>query len=371
MSQILAQDSNDIIRPVLCDTTGKLQIDLTGADGTASSSNQELQLAQETATATSVDSIDTKTPSQYGNSQVLLTSAGGTAVKADSDCLIQADLENRKGWQLTNPVVNTKFNLYYFNGAQETITLGDVQSIYAVGAVNVNSETNSVPFFHIYTKPTGFNDAGLWYHSKIDYLYNNDNTIGIGEDCVFYGEGEPSRKFSERKIQFNNKVVNGEGLPAEEVLYMVCASHSGATVNSKNITLNTLGFNTALLARNLNLTTATSVEVDGIRSSGSQLNWTIGSNGTTGYSNEILMGTHTRIAFYGDTTNTVNGWFRIEYSQDGTNWFQGSEENAKVVIVNATGTFYDEEIVTPPRVRLVRTNTTNNTETVNLYWTQL
>ena len=58
MSQILAQDSNDIIRPVLCDTTGKLQIDLTGADGTASSSNQELQLAQETLTATNTLAID-------------------------------------------------------------------------------------------------------------------------------------------------------------------------------------------------------------------------------------------------------------------------------------------------------------------------
>tara|TARA_R110000772_G_scaffold70256_1_gene154644 strand:- start:6043 stop:6969 length:927 start_codon:yes stop_codon:yes gene_type:complete len=60
MSQILAQDSNDIIRPVLCDTTGKLQIDLTGADGTASSSNQELQLAQETLTATNTLAIDGK-----------------------------------------------------------------------------------------------------------------------------------------------------------------------------------------------------------------------------------------------------------------------------------------------------------------------
>ena len=38
------------------------------------------------------------------------------------------------------------------------------------------------------------------------------------------------------------------------------------------------------------------VEVDGIRSSGSQIGWTI-ANGATGYSNAILMETHTRIAF--------------------------------------------------------------------------
>ena len=111
------------------------------------------------------------------------------------------------------------------------------------------------------------------------------------------------------------------------------------------------------------------VEVDGIRSSGSQT-WTIGA-GATVTSTEIDMGTHTRIAFYGNTNNTVNLWIRLEYSQDGTNWFQGSEENAKVVIVSATGTFYDEEIVTPPSVRLWRKNTTGATETINLYWTQL
>ena len=242
---------------LLCDALGKLQVDVVGGvGGDATAANQALQIIQETATALSVDSIDTKTPSKNGNSQVLLTSAGGTAVKADTTCVVEADVEGRVGWQLTNPVAATKFNLYYFNGAQETITLGDVQSIYAVGAVNVNSETSSVPFFHIYTKPTGVGDQQPWYHSKIDYNYDNDNTIGIGEECVFYGEGEPSTKFSQRKIQFNDKVVNGDGLPAEEVLYMVCASNSGATVDSKNITLNTLGFNTGLLARNLHLETA-------------------------------------------------------------------------------------------------------------------
>jgi hypothetical protein len=107
-----------------------------------------------------------------------------------------------------------------------------------------------------------------------------------------------------------------------------------------------------------------------VRANGKQLAWTIGA-GATSTSTEIDMGTHTRIAFYGDTNNTTNLWIRIEYSQDGTNWFQGSEENAKLVIVSATGNFYDEEIVTPPRVRLWRKNTTNATETINLYWTIL
>ena len=202
---------------------------------------------------TDLESIDTKTPSQYGNSQVLLTSAGGAAVIADSSCVIQKDSENRKGWNMSNSG-GGKFNLYFFSGANEIMTLGELKSIYAVGAINLNTETSSVPFFHVYTKPTGVNDVS-WYHSKIDYLYNKDNTIGIGEECLFYGGEEPSKKFSERKIQFNNKIVNGEGLDSEEILTIACSSNSGATINAVNITLNKLGFNTDLLARNLNLET--------------------------------------------------------------------------------------------------------------------
>ena len=112
------------------------------------------------------------------------------------------------------------------------------------------------------------------------------------------------------------------------------------------------------------------VEVDGIRSSSNQLAWTI-ATGTTGHSTEIDMGTHTRIAFYGETDNTIDANIRFEYSQDGTNWFRGSDANAKIVVISATGNFYDEERVTPPRVRLSRSNTSGVSENINLYWTQL
>ena len=202
---------------------------------------------------TAVENIEAQKLDKDGFSQVLLSSAGGTAVKADTTCVVQNDPENRDGWNLTNSVAGTKFNLYYFNGAQETMTLGDINSVYFKGFINVNTETNSMPFIHIYTKPTGVGDQQPWYHSKIDYLYNNDNTIGIGEECIFYGEGLPTTKFNNRKIQLNNKVVNGDGLPSEEVLYLAVSSDSSATINAMNVTLNILGFNTSSIIRNLNL----------------------------------------------------------------------------------------------------------------------
>ena len=184
---------------------------------------------------------EAKTLNANGYAQVLLTSAGGTAVKADTTCVVQQDPEHREGWNLTNSVAGTKFNLYYFTGNQEAITLGEILSVYFKGFINNNSEIPSIPFFHIYTKPTGVGDAGPWYHSKIDYEYAFDNTIGIGEECIFYGGEVPKTKFNNRQIAFNNKTVTGEGFDNEEVLYLVVSSNSGATQDAVNVTINLMG----------------------------------------------------------------------------------------------------------------------------------
>ena len=207
------------------------------------------------ATATKQDTQIAQTLVQDGFSQVLLTSAGGTAIKADTTALVQNDLENREGWNVVNNVAGTKFNFYFFGGANEVITLGQVQSVYWKGFVNVNTEFSSMPFIHIYTKPTGIGDAGPFYHSKITYEYNNDNTIGIGEECVYYGKATPSTPFNNRKVALNNVITEGDGGDAEEVLYMVVASNSIAAQDAVNNTINLMGFNTALVKRNLVLAT--------------------------------------------------------------------------------------------------------------------
>jgi hypothetical protein len=111
------------------------------------------------------------------------------------------------------------------------------------------------------------------------------------------------------------------------------------------------------------------VQIDGVRSSSSET--IVIPDGTTGTSSEIMMGTFTRIAFYGDTDNTTNTNIFIEYSQDGTNWYRGAGDNAKIIIVGATGNFYDEEHITPPRVRLSRPNTSGASETLELKYTLL
>lgn len=110
-------------------------------------------------------------------------------------------------------------------------------------------------------------------------------------------------------------------------------------------------------------------QVDGARVNGSET-LTI-ADGDTGTSSEIQMGTHKFIAFYGDTDNTTNTNIFIEYSQDGTNWYRGAGDNAKIIIVSSTGNFYDEEHITAPRVRISRPNTSGALETLELKYTQL
>lgn len=447
-----------------------------------------------------------------GYAQVLLDSSAGAAVLADSTITPEIDPEGRGGWCFANSVAGTKYNLYYFNGAEEPLALGDVSSVYSKMYIDQKPDNSVMPFFQIYTKPTGVGDAGPFYHSRITYQYDaSDGVVGIGESMIFYAINEPKKAWSERKLQFTSKSVLGDGLPDEEVLYLVVGSNSAATTGGVRHCVNLLGFNSGSgIQRNLNLKTSEStdstglateakqdtqitelqiiaadttntaantlstavdvsgingkitsgndttlsaaqqvlvygevtsgpgtgelhpihitnagdveveiadfvkgqelmadsfpvvlasdqstldtkligedfgavervircdnngkliVQVDGIRSSGSQ---TIAiPNGTTGFSSSIPMQTHTRIAFYGDTDNSVNTNIFIEYSQDEVNWFRGAGDNAKIIIVSATGNFYDEEHITPPFVRLSRPNTSGSAETLELYYTLL
>ena len=196
-----------------------------------------------------------------GNSQVLLGAPGGTAVLADSTILPIADPDKREGWLFENTVPGSKYNLYFFGGTQEILTLGNVASLWVKMYIDAKPDNSVMPFLQIYTKPTGVGDAGAFYHSRITYKFV-EGTVGIGEEMVFYAINIPSRGFSNRKLQLANKIVLGDGLDAEEVLYMVVASDTTATTGGVRHCINQLGFNTVslpVITRSLNLTTEQAV----------------------------------------------------------------------------------------------------------------
>ena len=200
-----------------------------------------------------------------GFAQVLLDSSAATAVLADSTISAEVDPEGRGGWCFTNSVAGSKYNLYYFNGAEELITLGDVSSVYTKMYIDQRPDISVMPFFNIYTKPTGIGDAGPFFHSRITYEMNaSDGVVGIGESMIFYAINEPKKAWSERKLQFTTKSVLGDGLADEEVLYMVVGSNSGATTGGVRHCVNMAGFNSGSgIQRNLNLKTSASTDSTG------------------------------------------------------------------------------------------------------------
>ena len=189
--------------------------------------------------------LETYNIDKNGSAQALLGTAGATAILGDSTITPTADPEGRDGWNFVNSVAATKFNLYYFNGNQEIITLEKISSVFAKVYINNFASLSGAPFFHIYTKPQGAGDAGAFYRSRIDYEIDSSVIVGIGEQVILWGENLPNTPCNNRLIQLKTKTTNGPALGTEEILYITLSTNSSATINEKNITVSSMGFNTS------------------------------------------------------------------------------------------------------------------------------
>ena len=200
--------------------------------------------------------INLKHKTRYGKSQILFENR--EPIVADSSGSFTRDTNERDGWYYTNTDGGDKFNLYYFDGLQENIKLKDIRSLWTRMTID-NYQTNpgNIPFFVIYTKPTGVGDTGPFYHSRISYEFSSDQHIGIGEECVFYALEQPRESLDNRKVIFNLKNVLGDGLPDEEVFLISLQSNSGASSGQVQVLIDTLGFEATIpnarIHRNLNL----------------------------------------------------------------------------------------------------------------------
>jgi len=92
--------------------------------------------------------------------------------------------------------------------------------------------------------------------------------------------------------------------------------------------------------------------------------------GTTQKSATVNMSNYQYLAIFGTTDNTFNKNITIEYSHDDVNWYAGSEENSKVVIVNTTGEFYEQNRIITRYVRISRPNGSGSTETITINFTR-
>lgn len=183
--------------------------------------------------------------SVLSNSQVKLTSASGIAVYADSSPPPTSDLNGRDGWLFTKSSGTQKFNYYLWSQGSYPLRLQDLRSVFMCGSVDTYSNSSSVPFIVIYTKPTGSGDAQPWYHSRISYSIDEpSNIIMLGEKVQFFSHMvRPSDNYGYRQIALATQIKDGDCLPNEEILYITLQSDSAAA-DFTQILISDFGFET-------------------------------------------------------------------------------------------------------------------------------
>jgi hypothetical protein len=183
--------------------------------------------------------------SVLSNSQVKLTSASGIAVYADSNPPPTADLNGRDGWLFTKSSGTQKFNYYLWSQGSYPLRLQDLRSVFMCGSVDTYSNSSSVPFIVIYTKPTGSGDAQPWYHSRISYSIDEpSNIIMLGEKVQFFSHMvRPADNYGYRQIALATQIKDGDCLPNEEILYITLQSDSAAA-DFTQILISDFGFET-------------------------------------------------------------------------------------------------------------------------------
>lgn len=89
-------------------------------------------------------------------------------------------------------------------------------------------------------------------------------------------------------------------------------------------------------------------------------------------SQTIPMGDNQYASFFGSVVMTQGGGgggqLHIQYSNDGVNFYQGAEDDSKIILITSSGEFYQQTRIITPYVRILRLNGGQNDNTVTLKW---
>ena len=261
-SKILAINPTNQPQHVICDTNGKLSVNVSGNTNKNGSGDDYNLVCDVNGTLQTTDFytnqkltalLDRTKP--VVNAQVKLGSATSVLVIGGEQTPI-ADEEDRAGWLFKKAASDAaKFNYYLYSQGSHAFTLGQIDTIFMIGSVDVWDNISSVPYFIIYTKPTGVGDAEVWYHSKILYTLDATKKINIGESVNMYCITNPNLNNGLRHIELSTRTVTGDGLDSEEILYITVHSDSSALINTK-ILLSNVGYSlNSEVSRNISLVT--------------------------------------------------------------------------------------------------------------------
>tara|TARA_R110002072_G_scaffold1773_6_gene14561 strand:- start:7627 stop:8310 length:684 start_codon:yes stop_codon:yes gene_type:complete len=178
---------------------------------------------------------------EVATGQVKLGTTDASAVSGGEGVgMITADPNDRLGWLFKKDIAGTgKFNYFFYGEGNKAITLDDLTSLNAIMTVDTYTNTSSLPFFIVYTKPTGVGDAGapsFPYHSKITYSLTANEHINLGESIQAWSINKPPNHPGKRFVEFNTKTVLGTGLGTEEIWYITLHTDSAAAVGTQILT---------------------------------------------------------------------------------------------------------------------------------------
>jgi hypothetical protein len=168
------------------------------------------------------------------NNKILLTSADGVAMYADSLPIPVGEPNNRDGWYFIKTAGAEKFNYYFYSQGSHAVTLADLEQTFFVGAIDNWVTTASCPFITVYTKPLGDGqDAAAWYRTKQIYTIRASANINLGEKTQFTTGSTPNLIFPYPQVKLNNIIIEGLNNPNEEILTMAVHSDSSSAVTTK------------------------------------------------------------------------------------------------------------------------------------------
>lgn len=166
--------------------------------------------------------------------RVKSTSLGGAAMYNTESAPI-IDTEERQGWLFNKIAVGTdKFNWFFYVAGNTLTTYSDLKSISCILSVDAYSATNSLPFYVVYTKPSGVNDYS-WYKSSITYTLSAGEIIHLGEQVQAWSGVKPIKRSNRRLVEFNITSINtlGTNVNDEELYSISIHSDSGSGVGTK------------------------------------------------------------------------------------------------------------------------------------------
>ncbi len=143
-------------------------------------------------------------------------------------------------WSFVNTQAGAKINWYFFGQtAEQTLTVGDIDSVYALCTINNMVDQQSLPWIGLYTKATGEGDAS-WYKARRNFAVPATAGITSGEQVLLYVGADPADKHPDvRHIQLAVDGISNDGDIGieQQIFLMPFATDSSAAVGNVDLTL--------------------------------------------------------------------------------------------------------------------------------------